>query len=81
MIYSILETPTMKDSDVDNVESFLIIKLKKMNMPSNSTEVENLLSPKPELCVKTVENGFHVRPVKELIGDPLTIQIMSKRLI
>ena len=81
MINSILETPTTKDSDVDNAESFLIIKLKKMNMPSNSMEVENPLSPKPELCVKTAVNGFHVRPVKELIGDPLTIQITLKHLI
>ena len=71
----------MKDSVVDNAESFLITKLKKMNTPSNCTEVETPLSLKPEPCVRTAENGFHVRPVKELIGDPLMIQIMSKRLI
>ena len=71
----------MKDSDVDNAESFLITKLKKMNTLSNCTEGENPLNLKPEPCAKIAENGFHVRPVKELIGDPLTIQIMSKRLI
>ena len=81
LIYSILEIQTMKHSDVDNAESFLTTKLKKMNTHSNSTEVENPLSLKPEPCVKTAENGFHVQPVKELIGDPLTIQITSKLLI